>query len=133
MDRLDVYEAKPAKMTAYLQNYGWHFSKAMCDWAVSKMKDRNGSKLSPYTKERVDTILSQNGIELKNSEGYDAVYVMNMARADYLGSSITDEAHLARYVKDYLDDVDGVPTRAMDEFYAHCIAAGVPIIWSEMM
>lgn len=120
-------------MNAYLTNYGWHFSQAMCDWAVSRMKDRNGAKLSPFAKDRVDAILSQNGIELKNNEGYDAVYVMNMAIADYYGSSITDEAHLARFVKDYLDDVDGAPTRAMDEFYAHCIASGKPILWSEMM
>lgn len=133
MDRLDIYEPKPAKMGAYLANYGWHFSKALCEWAVSKMKDRNGSKLTPYDKDRVDSILKQNGIELTNNKGYDAVYVMNMARADYYGSSITDEPHLAKFVKDYLDDIDGVETRAMDEFYAHCIASGTPILWNEVM
>lgn len=133
MDRLDIYEAKPAKMTAYLQNYGWHFSKALCDWAVSKMKDRSGAKLTPYDKAKVDSLLAQYGIELKNNEGYDAVYVMNMARADYYGSSITDDAHLAKFVKDYLDDIDGTKTRAMDEFYAHCVGSGTPILWTEVM
>lgn len=133
MDRLDHYEIKPAKMAAYLSNYGWHFSKAMCDWAVSRMRDRNGAKLTPYDKAKVESILSQNGIELKNNSAYDATYVLNMARADYWGSSIIDEPHLAKFVKDYLDDIDGTETRAMDEFYANCVGKGTPIVWSEMM
>lgn len=133
MDRLDTYELKPAKMAAYLANYGWHFSKALCEWAVGRMKDRNGSKLTPMDKKAVDAILEQNGVTLKNNEGYDAVYVMNMAKADFYGSSITDDAHLAKFVKDYLDDIDGTKTRAMDEFYGRCVGAGVPIIWSDVL
>lgn len=133
MDRLDTYEKRPAMMDAYLSNYGWHFSKALCEWAVSRMKKKNGEKLTPHTKQKVDEILAQHNIQLENNEGYDAVYVMNMARADYLGSSIIDEPRLALFVKDYLDDPDGSPTRAMDEFYASTIAKGTPIIWTEMM
>lgn len=133
MDRLDNYEMKPAKMAEYLQNYGWHFSKAMCEWAVSKMKDRQGNKLVPWGKKEVDDLLKRFGVELKHDEGYDAVYVANMARADYYGSSIADDLHLAKFVKDYLDDVDGSESRAMDEFYARCISMGTPILWTEMM
>ena len=97
------------------------------------MRDRNGARLQPYDKDKVDSILKANGIVLDNDVAYDATYVMNMARADYYGSSINDELHLARYVKDYLDDPDGSPTRAFDEFYAGTIAMGVPILWERMM
>lgn len=30
-------------MDDYLSSYGYHFSKAMCEWAVSMMRDRNGT------------------------------------------------------------------------------------------
>ena len=28
---LDIYDDIPRDMRTYLQHYGWHFSKAMCD------------------------------------------------------------------------------------------------------
>lgn len=49
---------------------------------------------------------AQNGIKLENDSGYDACYVANMCKADYYKRSIADEAHLALFVKDYIDDVD---------------------------
>lgn len=74
-----------------------------------------------------------NGVTLKNDKGYDGVYVWCMATSDYLGSSITDEAHLAKFVKDYMDDSDGSPTRAFDEFYAKTMALGIPIVWEDVL
>lgn len=104
MDRLDTHEAFPTGFREYLENYGWHFSKNMCDFAVSRMKDRNGKKTEPYTKEKVDALLKQYGIELKNDKGYDCVYVCNMAISDYFGSSIPNQQYLAMFIKDYIDD-----------------------------
>ena len=65
MDRLDTHENFPAGFREYLENYGWHFSKKMCEFAVSRMKDRNGKKIEPYSKDKVDALLKQYGIELK--------------------------------------------------------------------
>ncbi len=70
------------------------------------MKDRDGKKIEPITKEQIDKLLKTNGIELKHDNGYDCVYVANMARADYWGSSIADEQHLALFVGDFIDDED---------------------------
>lgn len=120
-------------MEAYLSHYGWHFSKAMCEWAVSKMRDRNGNKVPMKTLEQVDSILKANNVELKNDVAYDKAYVMHMGLADYLGSSITDEAHLAKYVKDVLDDEDGYEGVALTRFFADCNGKGIPIIWSDMI
>lgn len=133
MDRLDIYEPKPAGMENYLSNYGHHFSKAMCEWAVSQMKDRNGNRLQMYDKEKVENVLRANNITIENDKGYDKVFVFNMGRSDYLGSSITDEAHLAKYVKDVLDDRDGYEGIAFTRFYADCIGKGIPILWEELM
>ena len=50
-----------------------------------------------------------------------------------MGSSIADEVHLALYVKDYIDDKDGNPTRAFDEFYINCIAKGIDFPWQDLI
>lgn len=69
MSRMDVYERLPEGMKEYLSNYGWHFSKKMCEFAVSNMRDRNGAKISTYTKEKLDALLKQFNIELKKTKG----------------------------------------------------------------
>ena len=133
MDRMDVYEMMPSGMNEYLSNYGWHFSKKLCEHAVKKMTDRLGKKITPYTKEQVEALMKQFNVQVENNEGYDAVYVANMAKADYMGSSITTEQHLMLYVKDFLDDKDGNKTKALDHYYADCIAGGKVVIWEEML
>lgn len=86
-----------------------------------------------WDKKACDEFLKNNGVTVKNAMGHDAAYVLNMARADYYGSSITDDGHLALFVKDYCDDVDGNPTRAFDEFYINSVAKGVPVFWDECL
>lgn len=134
MDRLDFYDITPKGMDAYLSAHGHHFSKPMLEWAVSMMRDRKGIKQSAPEKKKVDEKLRMYGTELERDKGYyDPVYVWCMAKSDYLGSSIEDEAHLAKYVKDYIDDSDGNPTRAFDEFYINCIAKGIDIPWGDLI
>lgn len=125
-------------MRRYLEAYGWHFSKKMCGWAVSMMKRRSPTTgkeepLDMCPKEKVDEILKKYGIEMENDTAYDAVYVYNMARADFLKSSIADEQHAAMFVKDYLDDTDGYDGIALTRFYADCIGKGIPVMWEDML
>ena len=134
MERLDYYDILPKGMDAYLSAHGHHFSKAMYEWAVGMMRDLNGKKVQPVDKQRLDNALQANNATLKRTEGYyDPMYVWCMATSDYLGSSITDEMHLARFVHDYIDDPDGNPTRAFDEFYINCLAMGIDIPWEDMI
>lgn len=128
--RLDTYDTMPQDMRAYLSNYGWHFNKHLCEWAISMMRDKNKSKLSMYDREKVESMLKQHGIEIPMERIYDAMYVLHMARADYMGSSIADEAHLAKFVGDYLNDPDGYEEVALTRFYADCVGKGIGIDWS---
>ena len=34
---------------------------------------------------------------------------------------------------DDVDDIDGDPCRAFDEFFATCIGKGIPVIWSDVI
>jgi len=117
----------------YVDMYGYHFSKKLYEWAVSMMRDRTGGKPQVMSKEQVTEWLKVQGVTLKNDKGYDAAYVLAMARADYMGSSLKDDAHLALFVRDYLDDVDGSKSKAFDHFVVDCKANDEPIFWDEMM
>lgn len=120
-------------MVKYLRNYGWHFSRKMLDFAVGRMKDRNGGKLQPVTKEQFDELMKRYNVELENDEACDGLYVLNMGRADFFKSSIPDEAHLAVFVKDVLDDPDGYPGIVFNRWYADMVKKGIPIDWDEML
>ena len=113
--------------------YGRHISKPLYEYAVGMMESRDGGKVKTIEKDAVMEKLKANGITLKNDKAYDVPYVWAMGTADYLGSSISDEAHLARFVKDYVDDVDGSKTRAFDELYAKTLALDIPLIWEDLM
>jgi len=130
---MDYYDILPSGMDAYLSNYSWHFSKKMCEWAVGMMRDRNGEKLAMRSKEQVDAILQAHGVKLEHDYGYDKVFVMHMGLSDYSGSSVPDEAHLAKYVKDVLDDKDGYEGVALTRFLADCSAKGVPVMWEDVI
>ena len=135
--RLDTYSRFPAGMREYLETYGWHFSKKMCEWAVGRMKCRDEAgkqkKLDPMKRDDVEELLKKYGVKLEHDKGYDAVYVANMANHDFYKSAIQDDAHLALFIKDYIDDVDAYPGMPFTRFYADCIGSGTPINWEDVM
>ena len=123
-------------MINYLRYNGPHFNKKLCDFAVSKMYKKVGNvkvKLQAYTKEQVDNILSVNNIRLQNNQLYDHVYVANMCKADFLNSSVKDEMHLAKYVKDVIDDDDAYDGIVFNRWYADMCKQGIAIDWEEMI
>ena len=101
-------------MREYLSYYGWHFSKRMCDWAVSCMKTKDeatgkAKKLEPWSKQEVEDMLKRNGVTIEHDKGYDCVYTANMLKSDFYKKSIADEAHL------YIDPKFPI---ALDFFYS---------------
>lgn len=129
---LDLYDNRPEEMINYLQYNGWHFNRKMCEFAVSKMK-KGGSKLQMMDKSQVDSLLNNVGISLENNELWDYVYVANMCKADFLGSSILDETRMAKYIKDVIDDEDGYDGIVFNRWYADMCKKGIPIDWEEML
>ena len=78
--RLDTYDRLPSGMKEYLSQYGWHFSKKMCEWAVSKMRVSDDSssaastgktrKLEAMKKDEVEKLLKKYCIKLDKDSGY---------------------------------------------------------------
>lgn len=135
MEKVDLtqYEDIPRDMRKYLMNFGPHFNRKLCDFATSKMTKKDKRKITAYTKKQVDDMLQAYSIEIENLNGYDHVFVANMCKADYLDSSVPDEPHLAKYIKNVLDDPDGYDGIAFNRWYADCARKGVIINWDEML
>lgn len=138
MDKTDLtqYDIKPEGMINYLRYNGPHFNKKLLDFATSKMKKESGSRsiaIVPYTKEQVDRMLQTNNVVLKNNQLCDYVFVANMCKADFYGSSIVDEKHLVLYIKDVIDDVDGYDGIVFNRWYADMCKQGIAIPWEDMI
>lgn len=138
MERVNFtqYDVYPEAMLIYMRNYGPHFNKKLCDFAVSKMKRNvNGKmqKIQPISREELKNLMSMNGFVLENDQLYDSVYVANMCKADFLNSSIIDEVHMLKYVKDVIDDTDAVDGLVFNRWYADMCYMGIAIDWEEML
>lgn len=135
---LDTYDAIPPAMRNYLAYYGFHFSKRAYEYAASQMRKRNPStgkaeKVEPWTREKLNDLLAKYGIVITGSTLYDAAYVAHMARCDFLGSSIPDEAHLCLFVKDYIEDPDASDETAFRRWLATEIGNGNPIDFADII
>lgn len=134
--RTGSYDEIPEGMKYYINNYGCHFNKKLCDEAVSRMYTKvNGrkEKINPYTKEQVDNMLASYGVEVQRAKLFDTVYVANMCKADFLGKSVPNEQYLAMYIRDLLDDPDTEEGFVFNAFYAKCVFCNEPIDWEEMV
>ena len=130
------YDEIPEGMKYYLNNYGCHFNKKLCKEAISRMytvSDGKKESIQPYTKEEVEELLESYDIKIKRNKLYDSVYVANMCKADFLGKSVPTEEHLAKYVKDLLDDPDAEEGFVFNRFYADQMFMDSPIDWEDMI
>ena len=122
----------------YMDMHKGHFSKKMAEWAISMMEKEDPAtgklkKIVPYTAEDVEEMLKTEKVELPEGCVYDALYLANMVKADYLGSSIEDKAHVARYIMDTICDPDGEPTMVLACFRAKCDVKDIPIHWERYL
>lgn len=134
---MTIWDKMPDEQKAYLSKNGRHFNKKLCEFAVSKMrkKEEVGSKQpQPYTREEVEAMMSAIGITPdKIPYPYDAVYVANMAKCDFLGSSIEDKEHIAKYVGDVLCDADGYEGMVLNRWLSDMAGKGIWIDWERMI
>ena len=130
------YDVIPEGLKRYINNYGCHFNKKLAKEAASRMYKYDGNDkvyIKPYTKEDVEKMLDMYGVHISRNKLYDAVYVANMCKADFLGSSIKSEEDLCHYIKDVLDDADATDVYVFNRFYADTIFMNNPIEWDDMI
>lgn len=138
MARLDSRSVFPSGFQEYLELYSWSFSKKAWEYAVSKMrkKDPSTGKEVPCekkTKEQMDEFFKKYGVDISKAKGYDAYYLYSMCVCDFYKSSISDEAHVALYVKDVIEDTDGYEGMVFSRWYADCISRGEQPPWLDLI
>lgn len=136
---LDIFAIDmPPGMRSFVRAYGYNFNRKACNYAVSKMKRMNpatGKKeaIDPLTKDDVDELLKKQGIKLEHNEGHNHVYIANMIKADYWKSSIEDDAHMAKMIKDIIDDPDCPGGAVFRKWLAVCDEKGIMVDWDELL
>ena len=103
---------------------------------VNNYKKENGNKGFISLRIRDGFIgkkLKNGRLQLERNKLWDFVYVANMCKADFLGSSIPNEQLLAKYVKDVIDDPDAEDGFIFNRFYADTVFMNNPIDWEEML
>ena len=139
MDRLPLINYLiPQDMEQYMSYYGCHFNKQLFEFAVDGMRKEDKAtgamkKITPMSMEELKALLEKYKVEIEPNSTYDALYLAAMVKADYWGSSIEDEEHMARYIEDVLCDVDGYDGIVFCRFLADCSAKGISIFWDMMI
>ena len=134
-ENFTAYETMPEDLAIYMSQNGPHFNKKACDFAVDQMftDEDEDEEFTPFTKDQVNGFLQSYGIKIKNNKLYDSVYVANMCKADYLGDSVPTEEHLAKFIKNTLDDPDGMEGLTFNRWIADMKWVGIPIPWDEFI
>lgn len=116
----------------YMDANQGHFSKALAEWAISKMRTKNNSgelvRLKPTPLEDVEDILKKYNVQLDDSSLYDAWYLFNMCLADYR-KALPQEEHIVKYIYETINDPDCEPKAVLACFRAKMDVLGIPIHW----
>lgn len=127
----------PEDLQLYCSYYGMNFNKKLCEFAVSMMEREDASgnlvKVELMKADELKALLETHKIVLDPKDLYNAMYIAAMVKADYWGSSIEDEEHLAKYIEDVLCDVDAEEGQTFARFVADCSLKGIPIYWEQMI
>lgn len=129
----DSLDLVPEDYRKYRRKNGQHFTEKLCKFAVDQMKKDGEQAIKPLTKKEVDSMLKEFGVTVENAKEYDTVFVANMGMADYLGESVPDMEHLAKYVKNVIDDPDGYEGIAFNRWWADMCAKRVEVPWEEYL
>lgn len=131
-----MYDIRPTSMTSYLSYYGWHFNKALCEFAVSKMYYKEGDKEKTVEfakKQEIEEKLTKYGITLKNKVNYDFIYTYHMYCSDLKGKVPLDEKMILLIAKATVEDDDVADGFVLRRWYATMVGNGEPIYWSDFM
>lgn len=118
------YDIKPSGFVNYLRYYGQHFNEKLCKFACSQLSSKDCSK------EKIDQMLKQHNVTLKNAKLHDYVYVANWCKSTFYGSSISDEKHFILFLKDIFEKESDL---IFNRWYADMAKQGIPIEWEDMI
>ncbi len=114
---LDLFDIDiPDGMRSYLRAYGYNFNKKACEFAVARMKRMNPATgklehVDYMDKDAVEDLMKKHGIVIEHN----------------------DDAHLAKMIKDIIDDADNPGGNLFRKWLADADALGFVIDWDEII
>ena len=91
-----------------------HFSKDTAKYAVSKLKNKDGSSGEHWNYETTTKVLDSKGYDFHVCDWY---YVLNMIYSDYYKSGRSEDTYI-ELAYDFLDDVDAPDDKAKKYYKA---------------
>lgn len=125
-----------ASEAQYMDANQGHFSKALAQWAISRMRtrDANGDlvKISSVPLDEVENALDSHGIVVKEESIYDAWYLYNMCLADYR-KTMPEKKDIVSYINETINDPDCKPEAVLACWRAKMDVMGIPIHWERYL
>lgn len=114
----EVREIRPEMVDKFLMKVDLvlnpSFSKETAKWAVSKLKNKDGTTGEHWNYETTTKVLESKGYNFKPCDWY---YVLNMIYSDYYKSGRSDDTYI-ELAHDFLEDKDGTENKAKKYFKA---------------
>lgn len=99
---------------------GPHFDETMAYWAVSQMKNEDGTEGEHWSVEETTSVASSEGISLTKFNKWDWYYTLNMIYSDYYNVVGTSTNMYIQLAKAWIMDKDAVEGKAFKYFMAMC-------------
>ena len=121
----------------YQEKHKGHFSKKLAEWAISMMEKKDETtgrmkSITPLSFDEVEEMLKQNSVNIPEKCVYDALYLANMAKADYEKSLPTKQS-ISKYIEETICDPDGCPEAVLACFCAKMDLKYIPIHWERFL
>ena len=113
-----------------------HFSKALAQWAISRMRvkgeGRRLVKINAVPLDEVENTLREHEVNVKEESIYDAWYLYNMCLADYR-KTLPEKEDIVSFIDETINDPDCDPTAVLACWRAKMDVMRVPIHWERYM
>lgn len=120
----------------YMDANQGHFSKALAQWAISRMRVRDARgelvRITSVPLDEVESTLDSHGVVIKEESIYDAWYLYNMCLADYR-KTLPEKKDIVNYINETINDPDCKPTAVLACWRAKMDVMRVPIHWERYM
>lgn len=132
-DKYWGFDKKCKAYQAYIDVHGYHFSKELAFYAVSKMKNADGSKRAWKLNEVKDMMEKHNAQKPENATWGDVFYVFSMLYSDGFPTIYKNELDLVKGTLAYLKDPDAPEGVAFIRWLAVMDYMKEKVKWSEMI
>ena len=117
----------------YIDKYGKHFNKKLCDHACKQMVNYNGTSHT-WTADQIQSLINVNKISIPSTSTiYDITYTANMAYADFYPTVLDTVDKCITYAKLVASDPDGYEGMEFMRWTSDAIGKSLTLNWEDFI